>query len=106
MAWESLSVKDYDFLIDEGVNPDDVFLTQEQQQAIRETKRAPRPTGLEYKKTYPEARREIYNTVVQTVIEKGGENVLTTKGLRDIDFMFRGKQFKLVLSEPRNPKKL
>lgn len=103
-AIEKLSVDQYDFLIDYGVNLDNLILTPEQQEAIAQITRAPRPKGLTYNKSYPKERQDLYNTLADCIIEQGGLEVVRNKNFRDLDFEINGVKYKLVLSNPRTPK--
>ena len=103
-AIAKLSINQYDFLIDYGVNLDDMLLSKEQQQNIHEVKkvrRSPSPQG--YNKKYPEQKQQLYNHIVEAVKSFGGEIIPREKqNFRDLDFNVNGTKYKIVLSNPRN----
>lgn len=103
-AVEKLSLAQYDFLVEQDVNLDNLILTPEQQKAIKEVTRAPRPSGLTYNKKYPKERQELYNSLADCIIEQGGREVVRNKNFRDLDFEINGAKYKIVLSNPRTPK--
>jgi hypothetical protein len=106
-ALERLTVRQYDFLIDYGVNLDNLILTTEQQQAIQAITKSPRrlsPNG--YNKKYPQSKQELYSGLVEhlqaqsaTIHEREKQNY------RDLDFTLNGVHYRIVLSQPRPPKK-
>lgn len=102
-AVEKLTIKQYDFLIDQGVDLDNYLLTPEQIQNTRTVKRAPRrlsPDG--YNKKYPKSKQELYNGIVEYLQTQGAEIIPRDKcNYRDIDFMLNGVHHKIVLSNPR-----
>ena len=104
-ALEKLTVRQYDFLIDRDVNLDNLTMTTEQQQAVKAVMRSARPSGLQYKKKYPESKQELYNGLVDFVKSQGGEIHEREKiNFRDLDFTINGVHHRIVLSNPR-PKK-
>jgi hypothetical protein len=104
-ALEKLTIKQYDFLIDRDVNLDNLTMTSEQQKAVKEVMRSARPTGLTYKKKYPESKQELYRNLVEFVKAQGGVIHEREKmNFRDLDFDLNGVHNRIVLSNPR-PKK-
>lgn len=105
-ALEKLSMRQYDFLIERDVNLDNLILTTEQQAAIRAITKAPRtckPGG--YDKKYPQAKRELYQNMVEFITAQGAEVVPRDKqNYRDLDFTLNGTAYKIVLSNPRTKK--
>lgn len=106
-AIEKLSVRQYDFLIDYGVNLDNLILTPQQQQAISAITRSPRklsPNG--YNKKYPKGKQELFQTLVNCVTENGATvHSKEKENYRDLDFTLDGVHYRIVLSQPRPPKK-
>lgn len=105
-ALEMLTIAQYDFLIDEGVNLDNLLLTDEQQKAVEIVKKSPRPTFPNgYRKKYPADKMEFFGRLEEFVKANGGEIAPREKNnFRDLDFTISGKAYKIVLSNPR-PKK-
>lgn len=103
-AIERLTISQYDFLIDYGINLDDHLLTAEQQKAVSAIVASKRPSGLVYNKKYPQDKQDLYNILVATVEQNGAEKVQRHKNFRDLDFEIKGVKYKLVLSNPRTPK--
>lgn len=105
-AIEKLTIKQYDFLIDAEVNLDNLILTTEQQNAIREITKAPRrlsPNG--YNKKYPESKQGLYNSIVDHLTAQGATIEPREKqNYRDLDFTLAGVKYRIVLSNPRTPK--
>jgi hypothetical protein len=104
-ALEKLTVKQYDFLIDYGVNLDNLIMTDEQQKAIAEVRKAGRPKGLTYTKKYPQSKQDLFNSILELIQEQGGVVEPREKiNYRDLDFEMCGVKYKIVLSQPRPPK--
>jgi hypothetical protein len=105
-ALEKLTVRQYDFLIDYGVNLDNLILTTEQQQAIKAiTKRPRRLSENGYNKKYPESKQELYNSLVEHVKAQGAMvHEREKQNFRDLDFTLNGTHYRIVLSQPRPPK--
>ena len=105
-ALEKLSMRQYDFLIERDVNLDNLILTTEQRAAIRAITKASRtckPGG--YDKKYPQAKRELYQNMVEFITAQGAEVVPRDKqNYRDLDFTLNGTVYKIVLSNPRTKK--
>lgn len=99
-----LSQKQYDFLIDQDVNLDNLILSEKQQQAIKEITKAHRPKGLSYNKKYPQNKQDLYSSIVAHLETQGAKEIVTNKNFRDLDFEISGVKFKIVLSNPRPPK--
>lgn len=102
-AIEKLTPKQYDFLIDCGIDFDNELLTAEQRAAIKEIIRAPRPLFPNgYKKNnYPAERQELFNSLVKLLLEKKAKIQPKEKeNFRDLDFEIDGKKYRIVLSMP------
>lgn len=102
-AVEKLTAKQYDFLIDQNVNLDNLILTPEQQKAVNEIKRSPRsPSPEGYKKKYPQSKQDLFNSLLAFLKENGAEIIERPKNnYRDLDFILNGIKYKIVLSNPR-----
>lgn len=102
-AIEKLTLRQYDFLIDYGVNLDNLILTSDQQKAITAITKAPRickPGG--YDKKYPKSKIELYTALVEYIQSMGGVVKPKEKeNYRDLDFTLEGIDYKIVLSNPR-----
>jgi len=105
-AIEKLTLKQYDFLIDYGVNLDNLILTPEQQKAVDTMKKSARPTFANgYNKKYPQSKQDLYNALVNFVTEHGATVQEREKiNFRDLDFTIGETAYRIVLSQPR-PKK-
>lgn len=104
-ALEKLTLKQYDFLIDQNVNLDNLILSPQQQAAVKAITKSGRPRGLQYKKVYPQDKQDLYQNLVKFIEEQGGEIEPREKiNYRDLDFKMGGIQYKIVLSNPRPPK--
>jgi hypothetical protein len=104
-AIERLTLKQYDFLIDYGVNLDNLILTPEQKKAVTAITSAGRPKGLVYNKKYPQSKQDLFNTIRQCVIQNGATITEREKeNFRDLDFTIDGIEYKIVLSNPRTKK--
>lgn len=104
-ALETLTVRQYDFLIDYcNLDVDALLMTPEQIANVRElmNKGAGRrtfPNG--YDKKYPPEKREFFEKLTQFIIEQGGEIAERPKcNYRDIDFTLDGKRYRIVYSAP------
>lgn len=105
-AIEKLTLRQYDFLVDCNINFDDVFLTIEQQKAVKAITKSKRPTGLQYNKKYPPEKQALYNSIVDHITSIGGIVTQREKiNFRDLDFILDNINYKIVLSNPRTPKK-
>ena len=106
-AIEKLTLKQYDFLIDYGVNLDSLILTAEQQKAVDVMKKSPRPLFANgYTKKYPQDKQDLFQKLVECVTANGAEIAPREKqNFRDLDFTINGTAYKIVLSQPRPPKK-
>lgn len=102
-ALERLTMAQYDFLIERGIDFDNLILTPEQQANIKAVTRAPRtckPSG--YDKKYPPDKREFYEKLTEFVTSLGGEIIPREKqNYRDLDFTINGKHRRIVVSDPR-----
>ncbi len=98
-----LTERQYDFLIDQGVDFDSLLLTPEQRKNAQTIKRAGRsksPNG--YNKKYPKSKQELYNGIVEYIRTKADTVTLPQKAnYRDLDFTIDGTKYKIVLSNPR-----
>lgn len=104
-ALETLTLRQYDFLIDYGIDLDEFVLTAEQRQNITALMKqgAGRPTFPNgYDKKYPKHKVEIYNSISDFLSAQGAEITARHKpNFRDIDFTLNGEKYKIVLSMPR-----
>lgn len=99
-----LTDKQYDFLIDQGVDFDNLLLTQEQQAAAKSimASQAGRRKGMKYNKKYPQAKQDLYNGLVAHLLNQGADIVPAERcNFRDLDFTLDGVKYKIVLSNPR-----
>lgn len=98
-----LTERQYDFLIDQGVDFDRLLLTPEQiqnAQTIRRAGRSKSPNG--YNKKYPKSKQELYNGLVEYIRQHADTVTLPQKAnFRDLDFTVNGIKYKIVLSNPR-----
>lgn len=103
-AVERLTLRQYDFLVDMGVDFDQLLLTPEQIKNAQSIKRAPRslsPNG--YNKKYPQTKQELYNGIVEYLQTQKADIVPREKqNYRDIDFTLNGVKYRIVLSLPRS----
>lgn len=104
-AVERLTPKQYDFLIDQGVNLDNLILTPEQQKAAQTimASQAGRRKGMKYNKKYPQAKQDLYNSLVEH-LEGMGATIIPAErcNFRDLDFTLDGTKYRIVLSNPRS----
>ncbi|MBP9987936.1 MAG: hypothetical protein KBT46_00405 [Ruminococcus sp.] len=102
-AIERLTVKQYDFLIDQNVDLDKYLLTEEQISAGRKICRAHRscsPNG--YNKKYPQSKQDLYNGLCNYILSQGAQIKARQKqNYRDLDFTIGDTAYKIVLSNPR-----
>lgn len=103
-AIEKLSLEDYDFLVDAGVDFDSLILTPEQMKVVSEVKRAPRTVKEGgYNKKYPQSKMDLYNAIAEFVQSNGAEIIPRDKlNYRDLDFVLGNTHYKIVLSNPRS----
>lgn len=98
-----LTERQYDFLIDQGVDFDALLLTPEQlanAQSIRRAGRSCSPNG--YNKKYPQSKQDLYNGIVEFIKSQGAEIIPREKlNYRDLDFTIEGTAYRIVLSNPR-----
>ena len=98
-----LTERQYDFLIDQGVDFDALLLTPEQLANTHSLIRAGRscsPNG--YNKKYPQSKQDLYNGIVEFVKTQGAEVIPREKlNYRDLDFIINGIAYRIVLSNPR-----
>lgn len=103
-ALETLTERQYDFLIDYGIDLDEIILSPEQRRNIGELmkKGAGRPTFPNgYNKKYPPAKRAFFNKLTNFIIEQGGEIRDRPKcNYRDIEFDLDGVFYRIVYSAP------
>ena len=101
-AIEKLTLKQYDFLVDNDVNVDEYLLTKEQLQNVKNAKKVHRglsPNG--YNKKYPPAKIALYNNIKQLIETLGGNIMPREKeNYRDLDFSINGTNYRIVLSNP------
>lgn len=102
-AIEKLTLRQYDFLIDYGVNLDNLILTTEQQKAITAITKAPRTCKAGgYDKKYPKSKIELYTAIVEYIQSMGGTiHPKEKENYRDLDFTLENVEYKIVLSNPR-----
>lgn len=102
-AIERLTLRQYDFLVEQGVDLDNFILTPEQQKAAGEILKtqAGRKRG-QYNKKYPQAKQDLYNGLVEYLTVQGAEIIpLERQNFRDLEFILAGTKYKIVLSNPR-----
>lgn len=103
-ALETLTLRQYDFLVDYGIDVDEIILTAEQRNTINQLmkKGAGRPTFPNgYDKKYPPAKRAFFDKLTEFVEQEGGEIVAREKvNYRDIDFTVDGVKYRIVFSSP------
>ena len=99
--YEKLTPRQYDTLIDAGVNFDCYLLTAEQQNAQREVRRMDRtPREGGYNKKYPAEKKVIYEALTQTVIAQGAKVLpLKKDNYRDLIFDLDGERYQIVFSK-------
>lgn len=103
-AIERLTLRQYDFLIEQGVDLDNFILTPEQQKAAGEIVKAKagRKRGA-YNKKYPQAKQDLYNGLVDYLAGQGAEIIPSERqNFRDLEFTLAGTKYKIVLSNPRS----
>lgn len=102
-AIEELPLDDYDFLVDNGVNLDELILTKAQIDVAKTVKNEGRPTFPNgYNKKYPKEKQDLYNGIAEYLGSIGSEITIAEKcNYRDLDFTLKGVKYKIVLSNPR-----
>lgn len=108
IAIGKLSEKQWDFLVDSGVDTDNYVLTAEQKANLKainqETKKA-RAVGLNYKKQYPQNRQDLFNNLIQFLTTQGATIQEREKtNFRDVAFEIDGKKYSIILQATRTPK--
>lgn len=102
-AVEKLTLKQYDFLIEQGVDLDNLLLTPEQQENLKKAvprERRKSPEG--YNKKYPEEKQHLYNCIRVLFEGMGAEIIPREKeNFRDLDFNYNGTHYRVVFSNPR-----
>lgn len=102
-AVERLTLRQYDFLINQGVDLDALLLTPEQlrnTQTVKKAGRTVKPGG--YNKKYPQAKQDLFNGLVAYLQEQGATITPKEKeNFRDLDFTIQGTAYRIVLSNPR-----
>lgn len=102
-AVERLTLRQYDFLINQGVDLDSLLLTPEQlrnAQSVKKAGRTVKPGG--YNKKYPQAKQDLFNGLVAYLQEQGATITPKEKeNFRDLDFTIQGTAYRIVLSNPR-----
>ena len=99
-----LTDKQYDFLIDQGVDFDNLLLTPEQLKNAQSImgKQAGRRKGMKYNKKYPKSKQDLFNGIVEYLQGQGAEIMPAERqNFRDLDFTLNGVHYKIVLSNPR-----
>lgn len=102
-AVEKLTLKQYDFLINQGVDFDNLLLTPAQQKAATEVLRMGKGKARgRYNKKYPQSKQDLYNGIVEHIQQVGGEIQPAERcNFRDLDFTLGGVRYRIVLSNPR-----
>ena len=96
-----LPLEVYDKIIDADFNFDNLQFTGEQLKGIKQTSRAPRPTGLRYNKKYPQDKQDLYNSIIQLLTKQGAIiEPPERQNYGRIDFTLQGKKFRIVISNP------
>lgn len=104
-AVERLTLAQYDFMIEYGINLDTLIMTEQQQKAATAITRAPRPKDLSYNKKYPQNKQDLYTDLENFIREQGATIQQREKAnYRDLDFEIDGTAYKIVLSNPRTKK--
>lgn len=99
-----LTDKQYDFLIDQGVDFDSLLLSPEQLKNAQSImgKQAGRRKGMKYNKKYPQSKQDLFNGIVEYLQGQGAEIMPAERqNFRDLDFTLNGVHYKIVLSNPR-----
>lgn len=98
-----LSQRQYDFLIDQDIDLDNLLLTSEQLQAVKEVKKATRTVKAGgYNKKYPKAKQDLFQGIVDHLTAKGATiHPKEKENFRDLDFTLDDVHYKIVLSNPR-----
>jgi hypothetical protein len=99
-----LTDKQYDFLIDQGVDFDSLLLSPEQLKNAQSImgKQAGRRKGMKYNKKYPKSKQDLFNGIVEYLQGQGAEIMPAERqNFRDLDFTLNGVHYKIVLSNPR-----
>lgn len=102
---EKFTPAQYDFLVDNDIDVDALTLTDAQRQAAQSVKKVERPSGLTYRKKYPQQKMEVYAAVKDFLTTQGA--IFSEKekeNYRDIDFTIDGTSYRIVLSNPRQKK--
>ena len=102
-AVEKLTMKQFDFLVNQNVDTDQWLLSAEQIKASKQTNKVGRRLSPEgYKKKYPEEKQRLYKAIIDLVCELGAEIQPKEKeNFRELDFTINGKKYRIVLSNPR-----
>ena len=103
-AIEKFTPRQYDFLIDQDIDFDNIMLTTEQQKAAAEIlkSQAGRRKGMKYNKKYPQSKQDLYNGIVEHLTSQGAEIMPAERcNFRDLDFTLNGVHYRIVLSNPR-----
>lgn len=102
-ALERLTVKQFDFLVESGIDTDKIMLTAEQLKDVTATKRAQRrlsPNG--YNKRYPPDKQHLFHELENLVISQGATVEPREKeNFGRIDFTWKDKKYRIVLSNPK-----
>jgi len=102
-AIEKLTLKQYDFLVEQGVDLDALLLTPEQLKNLHKAvprERRKSPEG--YNKKYPEEKQHLFQCI-RTLFEGMGAEVIPREkeNFRDLDFTYNGTHYRVVFSNPR-----
>lgn len=102
---EKLTPQQWDFLVDNDIEIDDLILSASQKKVINDIKKSPRPVGLVYNKKYPQEKQNLYNSIAEMLKNKGAKiDNREKQNYRDLDFTLDGIRYKIVLSTPRTKK--
>ena len=102
-AIEKLTLKQYDFLVEQGVDLDALLLTPEQLANLNKTRPRERRKSPEgYNKKYPEEKQNLY-ACIKTLFEGMGAEIIPREkeNFRDLDFIYNGTHYRVVFSNPR-----
>jgi len=105
-AVAKLTIKQYDFLIDNDIDLDALVLTPQQLKVAKAVRKMPRPNFPNgYNKKYPESKQEIFNNLVNFLKTQADEVELPEKiNYRDVSFTVNNVNYHIVLSQPRTAK--
>ena len=102
-ALERLTVKQFDFLVENGVDTDKIMLTADQLKAVATVKKSQRRLSPEgYNKKYPPDKQQLFHDIENLVISQGATVEPREKeNFRQLDFTLKSKKYRIVLSNPK-----